>query len=142
MMPPKKRMGVTKASRKTRRAQTDTNLEVGKPESIFQTFVTDAALQAGLCIIRPLGDGEYELINLDTAGANTIGDVATAEFIKSVPERKAAMRVGKKRWDSAINKCDVAVRVTGKYILPPVTCIIRLILSRRGQSVPPLQTSD
>jgi hypothetical protein len=140
-MAPKKRVSVTKASRKTLRVQTKTNLEVGTPESIFQTFATDATLQAGLCIVRPLGYGEYELINLDTASANIVGDIATAEFIKSAPERKVAMQVGKQRWDSAINKCDVAVRITGKSLLPSVTCV-RLMLSCRGKSVPPLQTSD
>ena len=81
---------------------------------VFATFSTDVVLNEGLNIIRALGGGKYEIINLDTVSQNVIGSVEMAEIVKSVPERQAALGIDKKRWDAAILKCDIAVRITSK----------------------------
>jgi hypothetical protein len=94
--------------------------EVQTPADIFPTFTIDApagAVKGGLNIIRPLGNGKYEIVNLDSISQNVLGSEEAAEFIKSDPARLAAMKIAKKDWDSAMLKCDIAVRITGKSLL-------------------------
>jgi hypothetical protein len=81
----------------------------------FATFSTDTVLNEGLNVIRSVGGGKYEIINLDIVSQNVIGSVEMAKIVKSVPERQAALDIEKKRWDAAILKCDIAVRITSTF---------------------------
>ena len=106
----------TKAKNVAKNEDRDT-VKVETPTDIFTTFSTDAVLKDGLNVIRSLGNGKYEIVSLDTVSQNAIGSVETAEFIKSDPKRRAALHIGKKQWDAAELKCDVAVRITGEYFV-------------------------
>ena len=87
---------------------------------IFPTFKIDGppgALKPGLSIVLPLTNGKVEIVNLDAICQNVLGSEEMAEYIKSNPNRLAAMMVSQKEWLSAIAKCDIAVRVTSKSFL-------------------------
>lgn len=83
---------------------------------IFTILSTKAPLQAGLCIVRPLGGGRFELVSLDKVPQGMIGSEEAAELMQSVPERKAAMKISEGQWNSAKLKCDAVIRATGKLI--------------------------
>jgi hypothetical protein len=98
-------------------AQVKSVVKVQTVADIFPTFKIDGppgALKPGLSIVLPLADGKVEIVNLDTICQNVLGSEEMAEYVKSNPERLAAMMVSQKEWLSAIAKCDIAVRVTSK----------------------------
>ena len=86
--------------------------------NVFTTFSTSVVLYGGLNVIRPLGDGKYEIINLNATTQNVVGSVDMAMLVKTVPERQAALTIDEKQWDAAKLKCNVAVRITSKTPFP------------------------
>lgn len=88
--------------------------QIENPAEAFKIVSTDVQLGEGICNVRSLGGGRYEIINLNTVSQNAIGSVEMADLVKSVPERLASFDITKTQWDAAMLKCDVAVRITSK----------------------------
>lgn len=102
------------------KAQVKSAAKVQTVADIFPTFKIHGppgALKSGLSIVLPLTDGKVEIVNLDTICQNVLGSEEMAAYIKTNPERLAAMMVSQKEWLSAIAKCDIAVRVTSTSFL-------------------------
>lgn len=140
-MAPKKAVAVKKASnlrksvggkakkiskvKKISKAEKISNAKVAHKETpkiedaadAFKTFSPNINLIGGLCHIRPLGSGKFEIIELDAVSQDVIGSTEMAELIASVPERQVALNIPKQQWNAAILKCDVAVRTTRKHSL-------------------------
>ncbi|KUJ22859.1 uncharacterized protein LY89DRAFT_664641 [Mollisia scopiformis] len=52
------------------------------PQPVYETFQTAADLSNGLCIVRKLDDGRYEILNLTNAEASTLGNIDTGRLIR------------------------------------------------------------
>jgi hypothetical protein len=86
--------------------------------SVFQTFETDAKLQAGLCIIRPLGGGKYEIINMSRVNQEDISSKETGTLVNGNEPRFKAMNVSKEQWDTAAFKCGQVILSSSKITCP------------------------
>lgn len=85
---------------------------------VFQTFETDAKLEGGLCIVRPLGGGKYEIVNLSQVDQEAFSSKDIGATIKGNRGRLNALDVSKEQWDIAAFKCSQAVASSSKIILP------------------------
>jgi hypothetical protein len=97
------------------------NVEVIEVEKtpIFTNFKADEKLDEGLCIIRSLGDGTYELVNLSNAPRADISTKATREVIKAIPGRREMLAISVEQWEDARLKADLAIKSAGRLSLYP-----------------------
>jgi hypothetical protein len=109
--------------------------KVDGPADVLTTFSTDVILTSGLNVVRSLGGGKYEIVNLDTISQNVVGSNDFAALLTAVPERQAALTVSKVRWDAAILKCDVAVRLTSKQLDSQPGTLELIVISYPGKDV-------
>lgn len=80
-------------------------------QPVFQTFESDNKnLGAGLCILRDLGDGIYEIVNLKTVDHSSLTSKELGLTLKNDDTRLAALSVGKEEWQLAQFKCEQAVK--------------------------------
>jgi hypothetical protein len=79
---------------------------------VFDTFSTTKILQDGLCLLRCLGDGKYEIVNLDNIPRTTLSSEEAGRELASVPERGNLFHVRESRWEDAMEKCS---QVAEKY---------------------------
>jgi predicted nucleic acid-binding Zn-ribbon protein len=87
---------------------------VMEKKPIFTVFNADETLEEGLCVIRSLGGGMYELVNLKNAPRFDIATEETGEIIKTVPERRGMLDIPAEQWEAARVKAELAVRSAGK----------------------------
>jgi hypothetical protein len=88
-------------------------LEVEK-KPVFTVFESGATLEEGLCVVRSLGGGKYELVNLDAIPRNYIASEETGITIKNIPERREMFAITKERWEEASVKIELAAKSAGK----------------------------
>ncbi|PBP24038.1 hypothetical protein BUE80_DR005167 [Diplocarpon rosae] len=95
-----------------------------QPVPIFQIVKVDRKLEDGLCLVRALGHGRYELVNLKNVDHDIISSKETGVMIKADEERLNAFKLDKKEWEATAFKCHMAVGSADKTIfrfrkLPP-----------------------
>jgi predicted nucleic acid-binding Zn-ribbon protein len=110
-------------------AESDEDAEVDEDEDveaveaekkpIFTVFNTDETLDEGLCVIRSLGEGKYELVNLEYAPRADIGTEETGGIIKAIPGRRDMLAIASEKWEDAKLKAELAVKSAGKLSTSP-----------------------
>lgn len=83
-------------------------VEAAETKPVFETFSTDKALAEGLCIIRSLGCGTYEILSLKDASCNVLGSEKTGRMIKEIPGRFEMVDMSEEDWKVAKFNCDQA----------------------------------
>ena len=81
---------------------------------VFTVFKAKEELEGGLCIVRSLGGGKYELVNLNTVPRGLLGCEETGEMVKGNEDRRAMFAIDKKHWEEAIAKTEMAVKSAGE----------------------------
>jgi len=90
---------------------------VVKPTLIFETFKTNKSLQDGLCVVRSLGAGKYELINLNTVDGAAFSSEEIGGRIKSVPECLKLLQTTNENWEVAKLKVGQAVGSASTFLV-------------------------
>lgn len=90
----------------------DSEIEIVE-EDIFTTFTSDKDLGAGLCVIRNLGGGKYEIVNLNDVPRVFLGAEQSTEIVK---ERRDMFNIPAEQWVDAKFKASLAVQNAGKQI--------------------------
>lgn len=113
----KKKPAAKKQTRKQVYLQDDDQGEDKEDNTpVFQTFKSDIQLQNGLSIIRDLGGGRYEIVNLSTADINHFASEKVGREIKSDENRLAIIEgLGEKEWTAAKDNCLQAKRSASKF---------------------------
>lgn len=89
---------------------------VKKP--IFTTFETNDPVEEGLCVIRSLGGGKYELVNLKNVPRFDIATEETGEVIKATPGRRDMLAIPPEQWEDAKVKAELAIKSAGESSSP------------------------
>jgi hypothetical protein len=79
-----------------------------------ETFTTTAALQEGLSIVRPLGGGKFEIINLQSLPLSSLNTKGAGLHLNTDVTRANAFYLRGDQWVNAITKCAFAARYAGK----------------------------
>lgn len=90
------------------------SLAVNQSRQVFETFTSTEKLDMGLCIVRPLGGGKYELINLTQVNQQVFSSKETGLMIQDNEARLQAIGMSKEQWDLAKFKCDQAMKSASK----------------------------
>ncbi|PMD54178.1 uncharacterized protein K444DRAFT_136978 [Hyaloscypha bicolor E] len=85
-------------------------------KEVFATFEAGTELEEGLCIVRSLGGGKYELVNLNTVPRGLIASEDTGNILKGDPERRGMFAINKEQWDEAILKTELAAKSADGHI--------------------------
>lgn len=86
---------------------------------VFQTFKSDVQLQDGLSVVRDLGGGRYEIVNLTTASVNRFASEKVGIEIQSDENRLAIIEgLDEKQWTTAKENCLQAKRSASKLWQP------------------------
>lgn len=95
-----------------------------KPTVVFATFSTNTELEQGLCVVRPLGGGEYEIVNLQKITAHDVTTPQMNEIFSSDEKKLAMFDVDEKSWKEAAFVCNQAVLGAGLWFpfLPLFAC--------------------
>ncbi len=88
-------------------------VEVEK-KPVFTVFESEAPLEEGLCVVRSLGGGKYELVNLDAVPRNYLASEEIGITIKNIPQRREMFTITKERWQEASVKIELAAKSAGK----------------------------
>jgi hypothetical protein len=88
--------------------------EVSK--DVFQAFTCDANLSAGVCIIRPLVNGKYELINLSQTDHLTLTSEKTISLFREDEGRLDAMTMIRQEWFNVRYKINQAISGASKFL--------------------------
>ncbi|KAE9370692.1 hypothetical protein N431DRAFT_546473 [Stipitochalara longipes BDJ] len=83
---------------------------------VFTEFEADEELEEGLCIVRSLGGGKYELVNLNTVPRALLGSEQTGDMIKGNDERRAMFTIDKEQWEEVIVKTELAAKSADGHI--------------------------
>jgi hypothetical protein len=105
----------------------DTLVSMEPPRPVFETFTADIQLQEGLNIIRDLGGGKYEIVNLTAVDSNEFASEEIGRSIKSIPARLALINMSDGAWSTVKSKCHQAAMSASKHILPPSPVIYRCL---------------
>jgi hypothetical protein len=89
------------------------SVEVEK-KPVFTVFESEAPLEEGLCVVRSLGGGKYELVNQDAIPRNHLASEDTGVTIKDIPERREMFAITQERWQEALVKIELAAKSAGK----------------------------
>lgn len=65
---------------------------------VFQGFTTDAKLFGGLCVIRPLGKGRFEVLNLQRAPLQDLTSYDSAQLLAEDQGRLDSLNNIKRNW--------------------------------------------
>lgn len=86
---------------------------------VFQTFQTKTPLLGGLCVIVDLGNGNYELLNVDSAQADALGSMETGRLIRTdeTGGRLKALEGVERAWKSAELKIGQALGSASTWYL-------------------------
>jgi len=76
----------------------------------FETFTTEKQLEGGLCIVRSLGGGEYEIVNLKSVDRDLISSEEVGRSINEDRERFQAFQIDEAAWNDAKLKVGQAVK--------------------------------
>jgi hypothetical protein len=79
---------------------------------IFTVFRSENKLDEGICVIRSLGDGNYELVNL--SNAHDMAAEETGDIIKATPGRRDMLAIPSELWKDVQAKADMAVKSAGE----------------------------
>ena len=88
------------------------------PDAIFKTFKSNIELSAGLCIVRSLGKGRYEIVNLHSVTALDLTTQTMTETLQREQGRLAMFEVKTHDWKNAIFACDQAVAAKSELVIP------------------------
>jgi hypothetical protein len=83
---------------------------------VFTEIEVKEELEEGLCIVRSLGGGKYELVNLNATSRGLIGSEDIGDMIKGDEARREMFRISKEKWDEAIVKTELAAKSAGKQM--------------------------
>lgn len=90
-----------------------TNVEptvvVAPPKPIFETFSTKTKLQEGICAVRPLGGGKYEIVNLSVVELPRFGTEEIGALLKNTPALLNLLDVKDEDWNNVKLKAQQAV---------------------------------
>jgi hypothetical protein len=86
------------------------------PHPVFETFETNVTLQDGLSIVRSLGGGKYEIINLKHVDPEAITSAETGAVIKADKKLLKAMEIDDLEWQVAKFKVNQAVGSASKCV--------------------------
>ncbi|KAL3420129.1 hypothetical protein PVAG01_08628 [Phlyctema vagabunda] len=84
--------------------------------TIFQTFRTEADLAQGLCVLRSLGGGLYEVVNLQKVSLPTVSSEEMGAVIRGNQDRRAALDINPKVWEEVQLKALQGVRSADRDI--------------------------
>ncbi|KAH7386289.1 hypothetical protein BKA64DRAFT_711519 [Cadophora sp. MPI-SDFR-AT-0126] len=83
---------------------------------VFETFKTNKKLVDGLCVVRALGGGRYEIVNLNNVDQQQFSSEEMGVFIENNESRRNILDVGEKEWEAAKFTLGQAVRSADKSI--------------------------
>lgn len=69
------------------------------PKPVFETFSTKTKLESGLCIVRPLKNGKYELVNLTQVDLEHISSAEIGHQIQQKPQLLELLDTTVKDWE-------------------------------------------
>jgi ATPase subunit of ABC transporter with duplicated ATPase domains len=125
---PKKAITKKRTSKKTAAKKKNANevvyLEEGDvvpvlQKPVFETFTADIMLNEGLSIIRDIGGGKYEIMNLSAVDFTKLGSEEVGLQIKTNPGRFSMVTgLDVEKWDSAREKCLHAARSASRFRIP------------------------
>lgn len=84
------------------------------PATVFRSFSTKADIESGLCVVRSLGKGKYEIVNLQNITAYDLTTPSMTEQLQSNKERLAMFGLDKEDWKKATFICDQVQMNSGK----------------------------
>jgi hypothetical protein len=87
---------------------------VAPPTTVFEKFSTKTKLEEGICVVRPLGGGKYELVNLSKVDLQRLSSEEVGRQIKSTPELLNLLNVANNDWDQLKLKSGQAVASASK----------------------------
>lgn len=90
---------------------------VAKPAPIFETFKSNKNLQDGLCVLRSLGGGKYELVNLSTVDGAAFSSEDIGNRIKRIPECLKLLQTTNENWDEVKLKVGQAVGSASMFVV-------------------------
>jgi len=90
---------------------------VAPPRPVFEKFSTKAKLEEGICVVRPLGGGKYELINLSKVDLQRLSSEEVGRQIKDTPPLLSLLDLANNNWDQLKLKSGQAVASASKYQL-------------------------
>ena len=97
-------------------------MEVEKLAAIFTAFSSNATIGEGLNLVRSLGGGKYEIVNLSTVPRDVISSKEASAMIQSVPARQDAFLKAMEEAESSLLKFIMAMRSTSKSIVKRNVC--------------------
>jgi hypothetical protein len=89
---------------------------VAPPRPVFETFSTKTKLESGLCIVRPLKNGKYELVNLTQSNVNHLSSEEIGHQIQKKPELLELLDTTVNDWDQLKLKSIQTLASASKYI--------------------------
>lgn len=92
--------------------------EEAEDKPVFTEFEADEELEEGLCIVRSLGGGKYEIVNLNASSRGLLGSEETGSMIKGNEERREMFSISKEQWEEAMVKTELAAKSAGKWTMP------------------------
>lgn len=86
-----------------------------KIEPISTTFKTTAKLANGLCIVRQVGVGKFEIINLSTVPDGTLGSEEVGAMIANNSTLANMIDISQQEWNNARVKCQQGLMSARKF---------------------------
>ena len=107
----------TKPDVRTQKGHVDSvaAIAVVEAESVFKTFNTAVKLPEGLSIIRDIGGGEYEIVNLMETNASTLGGEEFYHKIKNQSRQAEMFEITGKEWQVAKYKVELTRLNASKF---------------------------
>ena len=87
-----------------------------KPGPVFETFKTNKKLEDGLCVVRALGGGRYEIVNLKNVDQEQFSSEEMGCVINNNDSRREVLDVGEREWEAAKFTLGQAVRSASKLL--------------------------
>ena len=83
----------------------------------FETFTTKDPLTPGLCVTHALGNGKYEVVNLEAISLDTLKSVIGGGLgLNENPSRADMFHMPIYKWVDAITKCVVGAQYSGENL--------------------------
>jgi hypothetical protein len=83
-----------------------------KSTPIFATANIDLGLNSGLYVLRALGEGRYEVANIEQISRGKLSSEEGQAELKTVPERGAGLQFYEDEWEEIQEKCNLASRIS------------------------------
>jgi hypothetical protein len=88
---------------------------IAPPRPVFETFSTKTKLESGLCIVRPLKNGKYELVNLTRSNLNHLSSEEIGHQIQKKPELLELLDTTVSDWDQLKLKSTQTLASASKF---------------------------